>query len=205
MEAVAKRVMDIGIALVALVVLAPVLIAAAMAIKVSSPGPVLFRQRRIGRNGRSFEMYKLRTMVANADPAIHRAYVSALMRGEAGQDGGLFKLASDPRITTVGRFLRRTSIDELPQLFNVVKGDMSLVGPRPPLPYEYELYDERARQRLSVLPGITGLWQVSGRSRLTFRQMIELDLAYVSQRSIWLDLTILLRTPAVLLTGSGAC
>lgn len=196
-----KRAFDLVAALALLALLSPVLLIAALCVKLSSPGPVLFRQRRIGQDGRPFEMLKLRTMVANADSAIHQAYVAKLIRGEAGAEGGQFKLAADPRITPVGRWLRKLSIDELPQLVNVVKGEMSLVGPRPPLAYEYELYDERARQRLSVRPGITGLWQVSGRNQLDFHQMVDLDLAYIARWSLWLDLTIVLRTPLALVGG----
>jgi lipopolysaccharide/colanic/teichoic acid biosynthesis glycosyltransferase len=149
-------------------------------------------------------MYKFRTMFAGSDPAIHQAYIRSLVKGEAEAIGGAFKLSNDPRITPTGRILRRYSLDELPQLFNVLRGDMSLVGPRPPLPYEWDMYDARARLRLSVPPGITGLWQVSGRNVLDFHQMIELDLGYIARWSFWLDLWIVLRTPLVVITARGA-
>jgi len=199
-----KRVLDVVVAAGVLLLLAPVLLVAALAVRLSSPGPVLFRQSRIGRDGRPFEMLKFRTMYADCDSAAHKAYVAALIRGEADQRGGVFKLADDPRITRVGRWLRKTSIDELPQLINVLRGEMSLVGPRPPLAYEVELYDERAWQRLSVPPGVTGLWQVSGRNKLNFQQMVDLDLEYVARWSPALDLAIAVRTPFVLLLGHGA-
>ena len=152
-----------------------------------------------------FCLYKFRTMFANNDQAIHQAYYRALINGEAKPLDGTFKLTYDPRITPIGRFLRRFSLDELPQLLNVLKGDMSLVGPRPPIPYEVELYRPRERSRLSVIPGITGLWQVSGRNSLNFQQMIDLDLAYIERWSLWLDIQILARTVFVVATGRGAC
>jgi lipopolysaccharide/colanic/teichoic acid biosynthesis glycosyltransferase len=149
-------------------------------------------------------MYKFRSMYSNNDDSQHQAYYRSLIAGTAQSEGGSFKLTADPRITPLGRILRRSSLDELPQLINVLRGEMSLVGPRPPLAYEVELYDERALQRLTVTPGITGLWQVSGRSKLNFQQMIDLDLTYISTWSLWLDLRILLRTPFVVVAVMGA-
>jgi lipopolysaccharide/colanic/teichoic acid biosynthesis glycosyltransferase len=200
----AKRSLDFLAAALALLLLAPLMAIVAALVWRTSPGPILLRQTRIGKDGVPFRMYKFRTMVADSDPALHRAYIRSLVRGQARAHGGAFKLTDDPRITRVGRFLRRLSLDELPQLYNVIRGEMSLVGPRPPLPYEVELYDTRARRRLTVTPGMTGLWQVSGRSRLDFQQMIELDLAYIARWSIWLDLSILCRTPAAVLATSSA-
>jgi lipopolysaccharide/colanic/teichoic acid biosynthesis glycosyltransferase len=196
-----KRIFDLVISATALVLLLPLLAAIALAVKLSSPGPVLFRQTRLGEGGRPFDLLKFRTMVAGNRDDAHRAYVAALIKGEAAPQAGVFKLADDPRITPVGRWLRRLSLDELPQLVNVLRGEMSLVGPRPPLPYEVELYDARARRRLSVRPGVTGLWQVSGRNRLTFGEMVELDLQYIARWSPWLDLAIVARTPLALVTG----
>jgi lipopolysaccharide/colanic/teichoic acid biosynthesis glycosyltransferase len=202
---VLKRIVDVVLALVLLLSLLPVIVCIAVAIRLSSPGPVIFRQQRVGKAGRLFWMYKFRTMVTNSDAQIHAAYYRSLVRGEAAPIDGAFKLARDPRVTRVGRFLRRASLDEVPQLVNVLRGEMSLVGPRPPIPYEVELYGVRERQRLTVLPGLTGLWQVSGRSLLSFQEMIDLDLAYIQHWSIWLDLRILLWTPLVVIAGLGAC
>jgi lipopolysaccharide/colanic/teichoic acid biosynthesis glycosyltransferase len=202
---VLKRMIDVVLALVLLLSLLPVIVCIAVAIWLSSPGPVIFRQQRVGKAGRLFWMYKFRTMVTNSDAQIHAAYYRSLVRGEAVPIDGAFKLARDPRVTRVGRFLRRASLDEVPQLVNVLRGEMSLVGPRPPIPYEVELYGVRERQRLTVLPGLTGLWQVSGRSLLSFQEMIDLDLAYIQHWSIWLDLRILLWTPLVVIAGLGAC
>jgi lipopolysaccharide/colanic/teichoic acid biosynthesis glycosyltransferase len=200
----AKRAVDLLLAAVLLILLTPVLIVVAILVCIDSPGPVLFRQRRIGAGGRTFVMYKFRTMYQQADAAIHAAYYRELIRGAAQPRNGLFKLVDDQRVTPLGHLLRRFSLDELPQLFNVLSGDMSLVGPRPPIPYEVDEYGPRERLRLRVVPGLTGLWQVSGRSRLTFQEMIDLDLRYIDDWSIWLDLWIMLRTPLVMLRGSGA-
>jgi len=200
----AKRVLDVVCALVLLAVLAPVLLVVAVLVRIDSPGPIIFHQQRIGVGGRPFVMYKFRTMQVQSDVRLHQVYYADLIKGSAQPRNGLFKLTDDPRVTRVGHILRRFSLDELPQLVNIVRGDMSLVGPRPPLPYEVDLYGPRDRLRLEVLPGLTGLWQVSGRSRLGFQEMIELDLAYIEQWSIWLDLWIMLRTPLVVLGGSDA-
>ncbi len=203
-QRLAKRALDLVCATVLLAALVPLLLVVAVLIKLSSPGPILFAQRRIGKDGQPFTMYKFRTMMADNDASIHQAYTRALIKGAAPTHGGVFKLRRDPRVTEVGRILRATSLDEIPQLVNVLQGDMSLVGPRPPLSYEVELYGPRERGRLAVTPGLTGLWQVSGRSALNFQQMIDLDLAYIEHWSIWLDLRILFRTPFVVLTRQGA-
>jgi lipopolysaccharide/colanic/teichoic acid biosynthesis glycosyltransferase len=151
-----------------------------------------------------FWFYKFRTMFQNNDSARHREYYALLVRGHAPSTAGAYKMAHDPRVTSLGRVLRRSSLDEIPQLLNVLKGDMSLVGPRPPIPYEVEMYGPREMARLSVTPGLTGLWQVSGRSTLNFQQMVELDLAYITHWSLLLDLLILLKTPWAVVTGRGA-
>jgi len=200
-----KRSLDVLLASAALIALVPILLIIAVAVRCSSRGPVLFKQQRVGRDGRAFSMLKFRTMRHDSDPAVHEAYFAALVDGNARAVGDFYKLADDPRITGLGRVLRRFSLDELPQFFNVLSGDMSLVGPRPPIPYEAKLYAPRDWQRLSVTPGMTGLWQVSGRGLLTFDQMIDLDLEYVDGWSLALDLFILLRTPLVVLSGRGAC
>lgn len=195
----AKRLLDLIVGLPALVILLPVFAAVALLVKLDSPGPVLFRTTRIGRGGEPFTLYKFRTMYAGASQERHRSYVKQLMRSDATGDGdGIFKLEHDPRVTRVGRGLRMTSVDELPQLLNVVRGEMSLVGPRPDVPYAVEEYEPRHHRRFDVLPGMTGLWQVSGRGELSPRAMLELDLAYVERRSLALDLRILAATvPAV--------
>jgi lipopolysaccharide/colanic/teichoic acid biosynthesis glycosyltransferase len=199
-----KRGMDIVIAGLLFVLLLPLLIAIALLVRFSSPGPIIFRQQRVGRGGRLFWFYKFRTMVQNNDPSPHREFYRRLVNGQVDPSAGPFKLVGDPRVTPVGHLLRRFSLDELPQLVNVLKGDMSLVGPRPPIPYEVELYSPRQYARLRVTPGLTGLWQVSGRAALSFHDMIELDLAYVANRSLALDLLILLRTPWAVISGRGA-
>jgi lipopolysaccharide/colanic/teichoic acid biosynthesis glycosyltransferase len=204
-ERALKRTLDLLGALVLLTALAPVLIVVGLMVGASSDGPVLLRQVRVGKDGRAFSMLKFRTMRVGSSAVPHQAYYRDLVNGTATPVAGRFKLADDPRVTKLGRHLRRTSLDELPQLWNVVRGEMSLVGPRPPLPYEVELYGARERCRLTVLPGMTGLWQVSGRSRLTFHQMIDLDLAYIANWSLWLDLAILARTPLALGGGGRAC
>lgn len=200
----AKRLVDLVVAGVALVVVSPVLAVCAVAIKATSAGPVLFRQERVGLHGRPFTLLKLRTMTHGNDDRIHREYVTSLLAGAGPESDGAYKLVGDPRITRVGRHLRAWSLDELPQLVNVVRGEMSLVGPRPILPYEHDLLDGRQRRRDHVLPGITGLWQVSGRNRLSWAEMLELDLRFASTTSLSQDLSILWRTPATLLRGDGA-
>ena len=186
-------------------------VAIAIAIKLTSPGPILFRQSRLGRYGRKFTFLKFRSMHSKNDPSIHQQYVKQFIAGNASvnqnadQSRNPYKLVADPRITTVGQFLRKTSLDELPQFFNVLKGEMSLVGPRPPVPYEYECYNLWHKERLlAVKPGITGLWQVDGRSRVTFDEMVRLDIRYARSWSLWLDLKLLLRTPYAVLSTDGA-
>jgi lipopolysaccharide/colanic/teichoic acid biosynthesis glycosyltransferase len=203
---VAKRVLDVIVASLLLVVLAPILFAIACAIGVSDRGPILFRQQRVGRAGNRFSMIKFRTMRVGADDHIHRRFVAAMLdgHGEPSAETGLYKLTDDPRVTRVGAFLRRWSLDELPQLWNVAVGSMSLVGPRPVLPWEAERFAPKHLRRFEVKPGITGLWQVSGRSALTMLQALELDLAYVERRSFWLDLTILVKTIPVVFWSPSA-
>ncbi len=201
----AKRAFDLLATIGILICLSPVLLIIALLVRYSSPGPVLFRQTRIGQNGQPFVIFKFRTMFVGGSSARHEAYVRDLMNGEALSVGGTFKLANDPRKTPIGAFLRRTSLDELPQLLNVMRGDMSLVGPRPQLQYEVNMYDERTHRRLIVPPGMTGLWQVSGRSRLTFKQMVDLDLIYIERWSFWEDIRILFRTVPVVLKRGDAC
>ncbi|PYN56274.1 MAG: glycosyl transferase [Candidatus Rokuibacteriota bacterium] len=195
----------------ALIILSPIFLAIAVAIKLSSPGPILFRQKRIGQYGVPFTCLKFRSMHAVNDSQIHKEYVTRFIAGsvDAGvsdtDDKVVYKLTADPRVTRVGRLLRKTSLDELPQLLNVLLGEMSLVGPRPPIPYELEAYDIWHRRRLlEVKPGITGLWQVNGRSRLRFDDMVRLDLKYAQAWSLGLDLKILLRTPRAVFSGDGA-
>jgi lipopolysaccharide/colanic/teichoic acid biosynthesis glycosyltransferase len=205
-----KRTIDVLGSALGLLLLAPVLVLIALAIRVSSPGPILFRQKRIGRYGVPFTCLKFRSMHTGNDPRIHMEYVKQLIGGNASADaaetnGRVYKITADPRLTRVGRFLRKTSLDEVPQLLNVLRGDMSMVGPRPPIPYEFEVYDVWHRRRLlEVRPGITGLWQVSGRSRIPFDDMVRLDLRYAKTWSLWLDFQILLRTPRAVFSGEGA-
>jgi lipopolysaccharide/colanic/teichoic acid biosynthesis glycosyltransferase len=198
-----KRLLDVLVAACALVLLAPVLLVVALVVWLDSPGPVFFRQTRIGMSGRPFEICKFRTMVHDASPNLHREFIRTYGRGVPG--GEIHKLAGDPRVTRAGRFLRSTSLDELPQLFNVLAGDMSLVGPRPAIPYEVETYQPWQLERLNMPQGMTGLWQVSGRNRLSYSQMHALDLQYVQTWSLMLDLKILARTiRAVLVAGQAA-
>ena len=207
-----KRMMDVTGSLVLLALFSPVFFLIAAAIKLTSRGPVLFRQQRIGEHGTPFTFLKFRSMYINNDASQHKEYVRQLIAGQAAKnpaDGiaeGVFKLTNDPRITKVGNFLRRTSLDELPQFINVLRGEMSLVGPRPPVPYEVEAYATWHRRRLlEAKPGITGLWQVHGRSRVGFDDMVRLDLRYARQSSPWLDVKILLQTPKAVIAGNGAC
>jgi exopolysaccharide biosynthesis polyprenyl glycosylphosphotransferase len=193
-----KRSMDLFVALVVLIAGAVPMALIALAIKMDSDGPVLFRQERVGRNGRRFICYKFRTMVRDAET------LNDYLEKEYGIDGRLIKHRQDPRRTRVGRVLRRASLDELPQFFNVLLGEMSVVGPRPPVPAEVARYDEWHHGRLLVTPGLTGLWQVSGRSNLTFDEMVRLDLYYAEHWSPWLDLKVILRTIPAVLTARGA-
>jgi lipopolysaccharide/colanic/teichoic acid biosynthesis glycosyltransferase len=201
---VARRLRDLLLAAIALLLAGPLMVVIAALVRLTSPGPVLFRQTRLGYLERPFEMLKFRTMYVHCDEAVHREYVTRMFGEDLFQGGAttLFKLEHDPRITRVGSFLRRTSLDELPQLLNVLRGDMSLVGPRPAMPWEVELYLPHHRERFQVAPGMTGLWQVRGRSRLSGPCALELDVEYVRRRTFALDLWILLMTlPAVLRPG----
>ena len=188
-----KRCMDLCLAILLLLVLSPVLTLVALIIRLDSAGPAFYRQTRIGTRRRPFSMWKFRTMARDAPEGPHRDFVLALMRGSEPTRPAA-KLVDDPRITRVGRWLRRTSFDELPQLFNVVRGEMSLIGPRPPVLYEYEAYQPWQLERFEMPQGMTGLWQVSGRNRLTYRRMHELDIEYVRRWSLWLDVRILVAT-----------
>jgi lipopolysaccharide/colanic/teichoic acid biosynthesis glycosyltransferase/GGDEF domain-containing protein len=209
---VIKRGIDIVGSAALLLVLSPFLLVIMALIKLTSKGPMLFEQERLGQFGARFKCLKFRTMYANNDPKIHQDYVQQFIAGKAGLDKSegaakpVYKLVKDPRVTSVGGFLRKTSLDELPQFWNVLRGDMSLVGPRPPVPYEFEVYDIWHRRRvLEVKPGVTGLWQVSGRNRMKFDEMVRLDLRYCQTWSIWLDLKILFATPWAVFNGGGAC
>ena len=206
-----KRALDIVGALAAILLFSPVMLVTALAVALSSRGPIIFRQKRLGRAGVPFTFYKFRSMRCNNDDSIHRKYVQSLIKGEhekINQQSAadpLYKLKADPRVTKVGHFIRKTSIDELPQLFNVLKGEMSLVGPRPPLPYEAENYRSwHLRRVLDIKPGITGLWQVEGRSKVSFDDMVRLDLRYIRSCSLSQDLRILAKTVYVVLTCDGA-
>lgn len=201
-----KRAMDVVLSATAMLILLPVLIVLAVAIKLHSPGPVIFRQTRTGKGGQPFTFLKFRSMRDNADAGIHRNHVAALIANHdsAPEAGKSAKLQRDPRITGLGRILRKTSLDELPQLINVLRGEMSLVGPRPPIPYEVELYQEWHKHRLDVLPGITGWWQIKGRNLVSFDEAVEMDLYYIEHMSLWLDLKILLMTPLAVFKGKGA-
>jgi lipopolysaccharide/colanic/teichoic acid biosynthesis glycosyltransferase len=200
---VVKRAVDVVGAAVGLLLASPVLLAAAAAIRLDSRGRVLFRQDRLGLDGRSFQMLKFRTMRTDADDAIHREYVTRMLVDDAVEGGkaGVFKLADDPRITRTGRWLRKTSLDELPQLINVLKGQMSLVGPRPVLAWEAELFTEEERLRFAVKPGLTGLWQVAGRNQMSMRDALRFDVEYVRHQSLTLDAKIAIRTVPALLKG----
>lgn len=209
---VIKRAIDIVGSGALLLMLSPFLAAIVALIKLTSKGPVIYKQQRLGQFGARFNCLKFRTMYTNNDPKIHQEYVQQFIAGKDGLDksGGagapVYKLVKDPRITFIGSFLRKTSLDELPQFWNVLRGDMSLVGPRPPVPYEFEVYDIWHRRRvLEVRPGVTGLWQVSGRNRTRFDEMVRLDLRYTQNWSIWLDLKILIATPRAVFNGGGAC
>jgi lipopolysaccharide/colanic/teichoic acid biosynthesis glycosyltransferase len=201
----AGRAFDLGVAGLTLIVLAPVIAVVALAVRLSSPGPILFRQRRLGRDLRPFTVLKFRTMRANSDAGVHRDYVRSLIGGKAEnrEHGTLYKLVVDDRITAVGRVLRSWSLDELPQLWNVVRGEMSLVGPRPVIEYEVEEYPPWYLRRFAVKPGLTGLWQVSGRNERTYEEMVRFDVEYAERHSLWLDLKILARTAWVVIRRQG--
>ncbi len=197
-DAALRRALDVVVSAAALLLLLPLLALIALCIRLDSPGPVLFVQKRVGRHGQEFPVFKFRSMFTDAEAHLH----TVLDANE--RTGPVFKMRQDPRITRIGRWLRRCSLDEVPQLMNVLKGDMSLVGPRPALPREVALYTLDQRVRLSVLPGLTGLWQVSGRATLSFEASVALDLLYVQRQSLWLNVVILARTVPAVLTGHGA-
>ena len=199
-----RRVLDLTLSAALVVVLVPLFALLALAVRVSSPGPALYRQERYGRDMRQFTLLKFRTMYHDASDELHRAYIASLAAGEEAASEGVYKLVHDPRVTRVGKFLRKTSLDELPQLLNVLVGHMSLVGPRPALDYELDHYEPRHFDRFAVEPGLTGLWQVSGRSELGFREMLELDADYANAVSPRLDLGILFRTPLALVRHRAA-
>lgn len=217
-----KRLFDIVVAGILLLVLSPLMAIVAVLIVLDSPGPAIFTQQRVGLRRRTeggrttwevvnFDFYKFRTMHQDSDSEIHRAFVQAFIRndreGMASVQGGdvqVRKIVKDARVTRLGKFLRKSSIDELPQFWNVLKGDMSLVGPRPPIPYEVEIYKPWHRQRLGTIPGVTGLWQVAARSSVDFDDMVKLDLEYIKHQSFWLDIKILLKTPLSVLQSKGA-
>jgi len=205
LESLARRCLDLLLASGLILLLLPVMIGVAVAVRLDSRGPAMFRQRRVGYREREFTVYKFRSMRLDADEERHRQYVSALIGGGSEETGGedLYKLAVDDRITPVGRRIRNWSIDELPQLFNVVLGDMSLVGPRPAIPYEVESYPAWYMKRFAVKPGLTGLWQVSGRNQRTYEEMVSLDIDYAENRSFLGDLGILARTPRAVLGRKG--
>lgn len=196
---IVKRAMDIVGAGMGMIIISPLLLIVAILIKIEDPkAPIIFYQKRIGKNEKEFKMFKFRSMIPNAEDMLK----GLLHKNEI--SGAMFKIKDDPRITRIGKFIRRTSIDELPQLWNVVRGDMSLVGPRPPLPREVAEYSKYDKQRLRVTPGCTGLWQVSGRNELSFKEMVELDLEYIEKRSVWFDVKILVRTVKVLVGSEDA-
>ena len=194
-----KRAMDIVGSLVGMILLSPVYIGIALAIKLTSPGPIIFCQTRVGRYGRHFKFYKFRSMYIDAEER-----KDELLAQNESKDGVIFKMKDDPRITKVGRFIRRASLDELPQLWNVFIGDMSLVGPRPPVPKEVQEYTLEDRKRLDVIPGITCLWQIMGRSEIPFHEQVRLDKEYILAPSVWKDIAILLKTVPAILGGKGA-
>lgn len=194
-----KRLFDVVASSIAVAILSPVFLIIAIAIKINDPaGPVFYTQTRIGEHGKPFRMFKFRSMVTNADELLEK------LRAQNEIEGAMFKMKDDPRITKVGKFIRKYSLDELPQLLNVVGGSMSIVGPRPPLPYEVKEYTDYDRQRLMVKPGATGMWQVGGRNALSFAQMVELDLTYINERSVWLDLKIMFETVKVMIKPNAA-
>ncbi|WP_437179543.1 sugar transferase [Paenibacillus lautus] len=194
-----KRTIDIICALVGLLVLAPFFLIVAILIKLEDPkGSIFFYQTRIGKNEKPFRMYKFRSMVSNAEELLENLLEQNEIRG------AMFKMRDDPRITRIGKFIRKTSFDELPQLWNVIRGEMSLVGPRPPLPREVAEYSNYDKLRLQVTPGCTGLWQVSGRNNLNFDEMLKLDLEYIEQRSLWLDIKVMLKTVKIMVLPNSA-
>ncbi|MEA3335521.1 MAG: sugar transferase [Chloroflexota bacterium] len=204
-----KRAVDVWLSLLVLFLGSPIWLLIGLMIKFTSKGPVFYSGTVVGKGGVPFRYYKFRTMAADSDNTAHKEWLEQFVKSDAafGEDESgqrIFKVVNDPRVTSIGRWLRKLSIDEVPQMLNVLMGQISLVGPRPPVPYEYEHYDDWARQRLSVTPGITGLYQVTARSQVGFSEMVEIDLDYIRRRSIWLDLRIMIKTPFVMLIGKGA-
>jgi len=201
-----KRMLDITLTVLALIPASVVMLVTAIAIWIDSPGPIIFRQKRVGMNGSEFNLYKFRSMYHNVDCAAHQKATACFIQGGVinSTDAKMpYKLGADPRITRVGRFIRRTSIDELPQLWNVLKGDMSLVGPRPPIRYEVELYSPHDLLRLAGKPGLTGIWQVYGRGRVTFAEMVEQDISYLETQSLLYDIKLMVLTVLVMVNGQG--
>ncbi len=201
----AKRILDISLTLLALIPASLVMLVTAIAIWVDSPGPIIFRQKRIGINGSEFNLYKFRSMYHNVATGVHEEATARFIHGDVlNADADMpYKLGHDPRITPVGGFIRKMSIDELPQLWNVLKGDMSLVGPRPPLAYEVDLYSSHDLLRLAGKPGLTGTWQVYGRGRVTFQEMVEQDISYLQTQSLLYDLKLMVLTLPVVINGRG--
>lgn len=202
-----KRALDILVASVLIVLFGPLMLAIAIGIQIASPGPIFYRQRRIGKNGKLFWMLKFRSMQVANNPDLHREYVQRLIKKNVQPNSigvKTLKLEGDPRITGVGKYLRKFSLDELPQFFNVLKGEMSIVGPRPPLPYEYEVYKPWHKGRMAVLPGITGWWQVGAHNTVSFDEMVQIDLQYIRSMNLLLDLQIMLLTPIEMVRGKGS-
>lgn len=204
-----KRAFDLIFTFSILVFIWPIMLVVAVAIRLDSPGPIFFMQDRVGEHGRIFKVMKFRSMRLNSDASIHREHIARLIQENTSLDssGGqstTLKLTADPRITRVGHFIRKTSLDELPQFLNVLRGEMSLVGPRPPIPYEVDIYKEWHRRRLDAIPGITGFWQVHGRNRVSFDEMVRMDIGYIENQSIWLDIKLILLTPIAIYSGRGA-
>ena len=200
-----KRVIDILGGVAGVLFFSPLFLLIPLLIRADSSGPVFFRQKRVGEGGKIFDLYKFRSMYVNTNESIHQAYVSSLIKGDAENEKGIYKIENDPRVTKIGRVLRKLSLDELPQFLNVLKGNMSLVGPRPPIPYEtaeYELW--HLRRVMECKPGLTGIWQVEGRSKTNFNEMVRMDLEYIKKRSLLFDIEIILKTPWALLTAKGA-
>ena len=202
-----KRVIDLAVTSMVLPMMLPVMAFIALLIRFDSPGPALFKQKRVGKDGRVFRIYKFRTMTHNLDNSRHQSFMKAFVQGEIGSekaDKAVFKPFTDSQVTRIGRILRKTSLDELPQLINILKGDMSLIGPRPNVLWEVEAYKGWHMERLSVLPGITGLAQVNGRSAISFDTIVRYDIEYARNKSLWLDLQILWKTFTSVVAGKGA-
>jgi lipopolysaccharide/colanic/teichoic acid biosynthesis glycosyltransferase len=203
----AKRLLDLLIILLFMLPLSIIILIIAILIKWDSKGPVFFRQRRVGLNGVEFNMFKFRSMYVNCDDSTHREAIKQYINGEIlnneAASHNLYKLNDDPRITRVGRIIRKTSLDEIPQFWNVLRGEMTLVGPRPPLPYEVELYSSRDQLRLCGKPGLTGVWQVYGRSQVPFQSMVEMDIQYLQQQSLWQDIKLIFLTIPIMISGRG--